>query len=68
MVRRSIASAITTRLNGSLSPLSSADPDTDSATFNFLGFSKLWAKSEKGVNGASNGQKPVRSALAAVSD
>jgi hypothetical protein len=26
-------------------------PDTDSATFDFLGFSHIWAKSKKGVNG-----------------
>ena len=68
VVRRSIASAITTRLNGSLGPPSSADPDTDSARFNFLGLAKLSPSQRRGVNGASNGQKPVRSALAAVSD
>jgi len=36
-------------------------PDTYSATFNFLGFSHIWAKSEGGERGeASDGQKPVR--------
>ncbi len=45
-------------------------PDTDSATFNFLGFSHIWAKSKKGVNGVRQVTAKGRyaRALAAVSD
>ena len=45
-------------------------PDTDSATFDFLGFSHIWAKSKKGVNGVRQVTAKGRyaRALAAVSD
>ena len=45
-------------------------PDTDSATFNFLGFSHIWAKSKKGVHGVRQVTAKGRyaRALAAVSD
>ena len=45
-------------------------PDTDSATFNFLGFSHIWAKSKKVVNGVRQVTAKGRyaRALAAVSD
>ena len=45
-------------------------PDTDSATFDFLGFSHIWAKSKKGLNGVRQVTAKSRyaRALAAVSD
>ena len=43
-------------------PEGTCHPDTDGTTFDFLGFTHIWAKSKKGVNGvrASDGQRPVR--------
>jgi RNA-directed DNA polymerase len=51
-------------------PDGACHPDTGSTTFDFLGFTHLWAKSQKGVNGVR--QVTVKSryarALAAVSE